>query len=121
MKSMALHGLIVNSDVVSDNHDYHQFSKQVNQANEVLDKPCETACADAGYADTNSLASADEQGIKIIVPSQRQVAKNRNGKFDKSQFKYDSHNDVYACPEGRVLKYCGNNEKRKMRYYAALR
>jgi len=113
------HGLIVNSDAVSDNHDYHQFSKQVNQANEVLDKPCETACADAGYADTNSLANVDEQGIRVIVPSQRQAAENGNGKFDKSQFKYDSHNDVYICPEEQVLKYCGKNEKRKMRYYAA--
>jgi len=113
------HGLIVNSDVVSDNHDYHQFSKQVNQANEVLGKPCETACADAGYSDTNSLANANEQGIRVIVPSQRQAAKNGNDKFGKSQFRYDSRNDVYICPEGHTLKYCGKNEKRKMRYYAA--
>lgn len=113
------YGLIVNSDVVSDNHDYHQFSKQVNQANEVLDKPCETACADAGYADTNSLANADEQGIRVIVPSQRQAAENKKSKYDKSQFKYDSQNDVYICPEGHILKYCSKNEKRKMRYYAA--
>ena len=113
------HGLIVNSDVVSDNHDYHQFSEQVNQANKVLGKPCEMACADAGYADANSLAMADKQGIKVIVPSQRQASKKGVGEFDKSQFKYDSRNDVYICPEGRVLKYCGKNEKRKMRYYAA--
>jgi len=113
------HGLIVNSDVVSDNHDYHQFSEQVNQANEVLSRPCKTACADAGYADTNSLAIADEQGIKVIVPSQRQACKKELGKFDKSQFKYDSQNDVYICPEGQALKFCGINEKRKMRYYSA--
>lgn len=113
------HGLIVNSDVVSDNHDYHQFSKQVNQANEVLHEPCKTACADAGYADTNSLADADEQGIKIIIPSQRQVCKREGSKFGKSQFKYDSQNDVYICPEGQVLKFCGVNQRRKMRYYAA--
>jgi len=93
------HGLIVNSDVVSDNHDYHQFSEQVNQANEVLSRPCKTACADAGYANTNGLAIADEQGIKVIVPSQRQATKKGNGKFDKSQFKYNSRNDVYMCPE----------------------
>jgi transposase len=113
------HGFIVNSDVVSDNHDYHQFSKQINQANEVLGKPCKTACADAGYSDTYSLTDADEQGINVIVPSQRQATKNGIGKFDKSQFKYDSQNDVYVCPEGQVLKYCSKNEKRKMRYYAA--
>ena len=113
------HGLIVNSDVVSENHDYHQFSNQVNQANEVLDKPCETACADAGYSDTNSMADVDEQGIKIIVPSQRQACKKEPKEFDKSWFKYDSRDDVYICPEGHVLKYCSKNEKRKMRYYAA--
>jgi transposase len=113
------HGLIVNSDVVSDNHDYHQFSEQVNQANEVLGKPCETACADAGYADVNSLAMADEQGIKVIVPSQRQASKKEHGEFDKSRFNYDSQNDVYICPEGQVLRFCGINIERRMRYYAA--
>jgi transposase len=113
------HGLIVNSDVVSDNHDYHQFSEQVNQANEVLGRPCDAACADAGYADVNSLAIADEQGIKVIVPSQRQASKKECSEFDKSQFSYDSQNDVYICPEGQVLSFCGMNKKRRMRYYAA--
>jgi len=113
------HGLIVNSDVVSDNHDYHQFSKQVDQANEVLGRPCETACADAGYADVNNLAMVDEQGIKVIVPSQRQASKKEHGEFDKSRFKYDSQNDTYICPEGQVLSFYGINKKRKMRYYAA--
>ncbi|MBL7107642.1 MAG: IS1182 family transposase [Phycisphaerae bacterium] len=113
------HGLIVNSDVVSDNHDYHQFSEQINQANEVLGKQCEIACADAGYADTNSLEMADEQGIKIIVPSRRQVSKKGVGEFEKSRFKYDSQNDVYICPKGEVLKFYGINKKRRVRNYAA--
>ena len=113
------HGLIVNSDVVSDNHDYHQFSEQVNQANEVLGKPCETACADAGYADTNSLEMAGKQGIKVVVPSQRQVSKKEVGEFDKSRFKYDSQNDVYICPEGKVLRFYGINKIRRVRNYAA--
>jgi transposase len=113
------HGLIVNSDVVSDNHDYHQFSQQVDQANETLGRPCETACADAGYADAHSLAITDEQGIQVIVPSQRQASKKEPGEFDKSRFKYDSQNDVYLCPEGQILRFYGSNEKRRMRYYAA--
>jgi len=113
------HGFIVNSDVVSDNHDYHQFSEQVSQANEVLGKPCKAACADAGYADVNSLVAADEQGIKVIVPSQRQASKKDLGEFDKSRFNYDSHSDVYICPEGHVLSFCGINKKRRARYYAA--
>ena len=113
------HGLIVNSDVVSDNHDYHQFSEQIDQANQVLGKQCEVACADAGYADTNSLEMADKQGIKIVVLSQRQASKKGFGEFDKSRFKYDSQNDVYRCPEGKVLRFYGINKTRRVRNYAA--
>ncbi len=113
------HGLIVNSDVVSDNHDYHQFSKQIVQANEVLGKQCEVACTDAGYADTNSLEMADKQGIKVVVPSQRQASKKRVGEFDKSRFKYDSQNDVYRCPEGKVLRFYGISKAQRIRNYIA--
>jgi hypothetical protein len=115
------HGLIVNSDVIPENHDYHQFSEQVDQANEVLGKRCETACADAGYSDVNNLAIADKQGIKIIVPSRRQAGKKEPGEFDKSRFKYDSQNDVYLCPGGQMLRPYGiNKTKRKMDYAAGI-
>ena len=113
------HGLVVNSDVISENHDYHQFSEQVDQANEVLGKQCETACADAGYSDINNLVMADKQGIKVIVPSRRQVSKKGPGEFDKSRFKYDSQNDVYLCPQGRVLRFYGINKTKRKRDYAA--
>jgi len=39
------HGLIVSSDIVSKNNDLEQFAEQINQANETLEKKCETACA----------------------------------------------------------------------------
>lgn len=41
------YGLIVNSDVVSENNDLNQFAQQINQANEILGKKCDTACADS--------------------------------------------------------------------------
>lgn len=41
------YGLIVNSDVVSENNDLNQFAQQINQANEILEKKCDTACADS--------------------------------------------------------------------------
>jgi len=56
------HGLIVHAEAVSQSTDINQFAQQIDQANEVLDKPCETACADAGYADTRELEKIDAQG-----------------------------------------------------------
>ena len=53
------HGLIVQSDVVNENNDLGQFANQVEQAQETLDKPCEVACADAGYSNADELEKVE--------------------------------------------------------------
>ncbi|MQY61843.1 IS1182 family transposase [archaeon] len=102
-------GLLVNSDVVGETNDLNQFAEQVNQANEILQKKCDTACADSGYAYTRELEKIDKQAIKVIVPSQKQASGKKSKPFDKSNFQYDSRKDSYLCPEGRVLTYSYTN------------
>ncbi len=103
------HGLIVNSDVVSENNDLNQFAEQITKANEILKKKCNTACADSGYANTDELQKIDEQEIKVIVPSQRQASEKEPKAFDKSNFQYNSEKDCYLCPEGHFLTYSYTN------------
>jgi len=104
------HGLIVHADAVSDTSDVNQFACQINQANEVLEEPCKAACADAGYADTDELQKIDAQGIKVIVPSQRQALHGEEGPFSKSHFTYDKEQNCYFCPEGHRLVYQGTDK-----------
>jgi len=99
------HGLIANSDVVNENNDLHQFSGQIEQAAETLEKTPQAACADSGFSDIDELEKIDNQGIKVIVPSTRQASDKEPGTFDKSNFKYDSQSDSYTCPTGQILKY----------------
>jgi len=114
------HGLIVSSDVVNENNDLHQFAKQVEQANETLDKQCDTACGDAGYADVNELEKIDSQGVKVIVPSAKQAEKVEwFNPFDKAHFKYDKANDCYICPEGKVLGYSHTETQKHKKTYRA--
>ena len=114
------HGLIVNSDVVNENNDLHQFADQIEQAHETLGKQCDTACGDAGYADVNELEKIDSQGVKVIVPSAKQAEKvERSDPFDKAHFKYDKANDRYICPEGKVLGYSHTETKKRQRTYRA--
>lgn len=100
-------GLIVNVDVVSESNDMNQFSKQIKNANEVLAKKCQTACADAGYSKVDNLKEIVEEGIEVIVPSQRQALHNakEDNKFRKDKFKYDKEKNCYICPKGKELKY----------------
>ena len=94
-------GLILSVDVVSETNDLNQFATQINQANEILGKKCETAVADCGYASTDELEKIDNQGIKVIVPSQRQVTKKEPSLFAKERFIYKY--DYYLCPQGHKL------------------
>ena len=111
------HGLIVSSDVVNENTDYHQFADQIEQANETLEKNCQVACADSGYCDINELEKVDNQDIKVIVPSCAQAAGKEPKPFDKGHFKYDADNDCYICPAGDVLPYRRTEPKKRRKVY----
>jgi transposase len=111
------HGLIANSDVVNENNDLHQFSSQIGQAVETLEKKPQTACADSGFSDIDELEKIDNQGIKVVVPSTRQSADNEIGAFDKSNFKYDCQSDSYTCPKGQILKWRRTNIDKERNEY----
>jgi transposase len=114
-------GLIVNAEAVSDANDVNQFARQIEQAHEVLEKPCETACADAGYADTEELEKIDTQQVNVIVPSQRQALHEGEKPFSKSQFTYDKEQDCYWCPTGQRLNYIGTDRNKGKKHYRIIK
>jgi transposase len=111
------HGLIVSSEVVGENNDLNQFANQVNQANETLEKKCKVACADSGYAATDTLEEINDQKIVVVVPSQRQASKKEPGQFDKRRFQYDSDRNCYICPEGHIISYRRTDYENKFKIY----
>lgn len=107
------YGLIVSEDVVSQSNDSQQFSNQVEQAIETLGRPCQTAVADAGYANVENIEQTTEKAIDVIVPSQRQSLHNPvDDPFAKDKFRYDAEQDEYICPEGKRLPYSHYSEKK---------
>ena len=111
------HGLIVHTEAIADTNDSHQFARQIDQANELLETPCKIACADAGYSDTAAMEKIDGQGIKVIVPSQRQALHEPESPFSKSHFTYDKEQDCYICPEGHRLLHSFTQKKKGKRQY----
>ena len=110
-------GLIVSSDALSRSNDTSQFSNQIIQAEEVLEKECETACSDSGYSQLADLSQIVERGTNVIVPNQKQAGKKDVGDFDKSKFKYDSDKDEYICPTGHRLTFWQISRKKGTREY----
>ncbi len=110
-------GLIVSSDVVNENNDRGQFARQIEHAHENMGKKCQESVADAGYANTEELSKIDVQGIKVIVPSQRQAEGKKISAFDRTHFKYDKEQDTFLCPQGKILRYVSYNKKDRKRIY----
>lgn len=111
------HGLIVNSDVVAENNESHQLANQLEQANAVLEKPCTTACADAGFTDYHELDKMDRTQTDIIVPPKQSIAEASSNPFDRSHFVYNEADDTYTCPEGHRLTCRGVDTKEHSRAY----
>ncbi len=109
--------LIVSVDAVNDNNDLNQLSSQIDQANQILNKPCKTACADSGYSSTEELIKIDKKDITVIVPSQRQASKKDRGELHKNNFRYDKDNNCYICPEEHKLQFRRIDEVDKVDVY----
>ena len=106
-------GLIANADVVNEANDSNQFSNQIGQAMENLDKVCRTATADSGYANIDNIKETTEKGIDVIIPSQRQALHSPGDNlFAKGKFRYDSENNQYICPEGNRLRFSHYSKKK---------
>lgn len=105
------HSLIVNSDAINDTNDIKQFAKQIDQANQVLESPCKTACADSGYSKVDELAKIDQKGIRVVVPSHRQASEIKPGRFDKENFTFDKENKRFICPEGHSILFHHSDRK----------
>jgi transposase len=115
------HALIVSGEAVSVNNDRGQLKNQVAQSSENLGQKPKTVCADAGYSSAEDTVQIDDN-IKVIVPTQKQVQKERGqmpGAFDKEQFSYSKDKDEYVCPEGKSLKYRRLQKERQAKVYQA--
>lgn len=117
------HGLIVQTEAVSQNNDLNQFNRQMKQASENIGHAPEQGCSDAGFY---SLPDLQETTVvtTIVMPSSRQAqADNQRHPlkpFGKEEFKYNREKDEYICPEGKRLKYVGQafSDNRKRQYQA---
>jgi transposase len=104
------HGLIVHSDVLSQSNDGGLFSSQIQGAQETLGKPCQQACADAGFSGGEDLKIMLDQGVDVVVPIVR------HSDF-RDHFTYDAGADVYRCEHGHELRYAGDHKDHNSRIY----
>ena len=63
-----------------------------------------TVLADKGYYQYEDLKDCLDSGILPIVPKQKSSTKTGNEKYIIDNFIYDRDQDIYICPENKILK-----------------
>lgn len=103
--------IVIAEDVVQEESENFLLVGMVDEAVSNLGEKVETV-ADAGYYSGEQLALAEERGYEVLVS----IPDNSSVKygfidedFDKSKFRYDRERDVYICPEGKELRYSGED------------
>lgn len=73
--------------------------------------------ADKKYAAGKNFKELAEMGIEAFIPVQKHV--NKKGLFGQEKFSYNSKEDVFACPQGKKLKFFRYGKTKETKRYKA--
>ncbi|MFM7058676.1 MAG: IS1182 family transposase [Planctomycetota bacterium] len=88
-----------------------------DQIRRTLGNRMKTVLADAGYCSIMDLVGCRDRGIELLAPPQsnsftkKKLAARPNPQIPREQFQYDAVKNHYVCPQGKVLKYEGREQK----------
>jgi transposase len=92
--------LIVAHEVTNIGSDRHPLKRMSEQARAALGSTELTALADRGYYSGEEIKACTDAGIKPLVPKVLTSNSKAEGRYDKSDFVYDSTRDAFRCPAG---------------------
>lgn len=115
--------VIVAAAISQNTTDYLEFRRMLEQVEQNLGTLPQESSADSGYFCYANLEYANQRGIDAYLPDnllewldRKQEAEKR---YDKGNFHYDVVQDIYICPEGKVLRMQAK-QKRKGKHPAIL-
>ena len=109
--------VIVANDVTSEVNDHHQFIPLYEQVVDNTDKKPEEVSADCGYANGKNYMYIEDNKIDAYLPDQMfekevdKEGKEKLGRYDRRNFRYNKGKDTFTCPEGKILVFKTNQKK----------
>ncbi|MCQ9147709.1 IS1182 family transposase [Ochrobactrum sp. BTU2] len=98
-------GFIVHHEVTDEPTDNRMLFPMAKAAREVLEIEELTVLADAGYSSGEHATACEGEGIVACAPAKRTVNNMGDGTFfDRTLFSYNSQEDCFSCPGGKILK-----------------
>lgn len=117
-------GVIIGVGMSQRPEDVNELMPAMERIEENLGKIPRQVVADGGYTHWENIVAMDGAGIDFIgsLMDRNRVAgqcaqRGVGDAFRPEHFVYDEHNDTYICPEGKTLRYNGQEKLiGRMRY-----
>jgi transposase len=115
-------GLIIADDVVQNAVDRPYLVSDIEQVEQNFGKLPEgtKVLADAGYENGEQLQILNERGFDLYIPGKNSKPETKTKKFAKTNFKYDEQQDIYTCPENKILNNIGKYYRKKEQRYLTI-
>jgi len=112
-------GVIVAVGVSQSGSDYGELVEAEERVERNMGRASDQMLVDGGFVSRENILAMAAKGVDLIGPwsdgaEQSAGQMNRRGvdpTFYPEAFSYDEVNDTYRCPQGKVLKYEGKEER----------
>lgn len=99
----AKHHLIVAHEVTNDGSDRSQLSPMAKLARQAMGAEKLSVVADRGYFKSEEILACHQSDITVHVPKPMTSGAKADGRYNKTEFIYDTETDEYKCPAGQRL------------------
>jgi len=115
----AASGVVVAVGVVPAGNDFEQLESGIERVEKNLGKTPQEVVTDGGFVSRDNIVALEGRKIEFIAPCVDEAGKGKSsyegrgvsGEYHSSQFVYDATSDSYRCPQGKILKYEGKEQR----------
>lgn len=113
------HHLIVAHEVTNVGSDRAQLASMAKAAKVTLEAEDLAVVADRGYFNSQEILACQQAGIAVTLPKPQTSTARKEGRFNKTDFRFVAGEDVYVCPADQRLTYRHTSglDGLMMRYY----
>ena len=97
------HHLIVAHEVTNDGSDRSQLSPMARLARQAMGAEKLSVVADRGYFKSEEILACYQSNISVHVPKPMTSGAKADGRYNKTEFIYDTEANEYKCPAGQRL------------------
>jgi transposase len=112
-------GVVVAVGVVQAGNDFEQLEAGIERVEQNLGQRPKEVVTDGGFVSRDNIVAMKEREVEFIGPCVDEAGKGESSyegrgvspEYHSTAFVHDAQSDSYRCPQGKILRYEGKEER----------